>query len=1756
VPLGFLSDPAGYFTSPAGFGAPGGFSPAKAAAFVDALKPLLNLSGGPGEIQLAAGAALSVSGASGALRLAITLDNSPFASPAGDPPRLAFGGAFTLELPGSGSPRPTVDLFVGLPGAATGRQAAHLVVGDGVRLFLRPATGSDISLFPDPPGLGSLAGAALQALPFALDQVAAIAAPPAGLTAARVVTALGDALDLRTAGHFDAAKLSAWSANPAQRFADRLPILAQAALTDLAAAVGPALPTGLSIVASPNLLTLTAGPVGIAFGTAPFSVAIEASVAGVPFAGNVAASIAFDASGLRSFTGTAGPATIPVNGAALHPFIGFAAGPSPQNGPRFEVGSATDAAGATGVLARWVFTGGGFSLVARDGGSETSDPEHVALALARMALDIVARFAFEEAAVQTLLEKPIPHAAAANAKVKSLLQGVFLQDGVEPPALDPALFDPAQLLGRFMRLLRNVAQAGATVPVADGLSVGARLDANIVKLTLGVNGRIDLPTGDVKVSIEADSRWIVGAPAAGLAIGFVDLSGSAPVFAPSLSVDGIGLRIGKASGPLLDSAVKLGSVAAHFYADISPAGLAGGVQLELSDLAVGASGAGGNNAVAQGVVGDTGSGGNALAPAFSPALAVQKHQGGPVLVSLRAGEGDGPWWLSIQKGFGPLYVEQVGFGVTVRQDQLEKISVLFDGRISIAGLVAAVDDLQITFTVTSGASLFDASRWAVDLGGLAVNADISGVTLAGGLRKFGGDADHPDVEYIGMLMARVATYGLSIYGGYGTGVSDGVRFTAFFAFGAVTGPFGGPPAFFLTGVGGGFGINRDLVFPSSLADFANFVMIQALDPSASPSSDPMEALQQIRDTFPMRRDRFWFAAGVSFTCFALVDGVAVVALSFGGGFELTLLGLARMALPRPQLRLVSIELGLMVRFSTRDGVLWIQAELTENSWLLHESVRLTGGFAYVMWFAGDHSGEFVLTLGGYHPSFHRDGYPDVPRLGFRWQATPFISIKGGSYFALTSEALMAGGALEASATLGPAWASISFEANVIIYFDPFRYEGDAQARVAAGVTIDLWLGEVTISVHLSARIDVAGPDFHGSATFEVGPIGLTVRFGGSDQSGWEPISWEAFVNKYLEAESPGVARTLTSITGRGSIPPGAGANGDEKGTADGSTEKPFEVFSEFELTVTTTAPATRLVAGGQTRDVAPSGLLGVAPVNAGSMSSVVTLTLRPAGGGADVIGGLRLASTSLGSFPVGAWGPAQSREDKKIPQGEVIDALNGALFVAEAKLEGTIPEEVDYNQVEAGPRHPLPFVTEAADRARVLAGAKKLVDLLPANPTADEIYAKASPWLAEGGARPLALASLRGGRAAPPRLGALGDRMATQTPTAAIALAVADPPKTVDRAVKAPRAIGILHPLARPEAKARRTTVKDDLPRVLPPTMAEADAMVAAGLAAKLVRVAPVAGVAKRTLIAQRSIPLTRQARMAPAASNARGTDSVALSRLKGLSAGLGGSRASSADRVVRPGEVAILSMPNARRDSGADPRPTLKFKGPARVTMFGAGGGILSDVVGDSGAPQIPQGAERIAVWASPVDPTTAMLGLAGWNAAQSLAYVGWATCLCGGGSVYSEGGRIRRGPESFTTGWIAAREFLAGSRIITTRFTKPAATLVVVIDEAVGDSADFSLSVRGAAIASDPTGAEAAPVLLSQGSRRILIYALAAGPADFAVEILRDGGVQVSGVMASPASPAVTAARLTEQSAEALVDGLAGPDGEVALKFVHGKR
>jgi hypothetical protein len=354
-------------------------------------------------------------------------------------------------------------------------------------------------------------------------------------------------------------------------------------------------------------------------------------------------------------------------------------------------------------------------------------------------------------------------------------------------------------------------------------------------------------------------------------------------------------------------------------------------------------------------------------------------------------------------------------------------------------------------------------------------------------------------------------------------------------------------------------------------------------------------------------------------------------------------------------------------------------------------VRLTGGFAFVTWFKGPISGQFVLTLGGYHPHFHRDGYPNVPRLGFNWSIGDAIAVKGENYFALTSEAVMAGGKLLASAHFGPAWAEVKFGADGIVYFDPFRFEVDVYASISAGVTVDVWIGEITISVSMGASISVSGPKFHGRAEFDVGPVSLAVEFGESDQNAKVFITWEQFVTKYLEEAAPGVARVLSAIPGKGSLPPGTNGGATETGTADGSADKPFEVYSEFEINVVTTVPTQFVTVGGNAQQFLPSSTIGIAPVNVNAANSTLEVKLLDSANHDRLAGLLRDVNTT-GSFPIGVWGPPQPDDDRKIPTGDVVNAVDRVRFEAVASLQGTLPTPVKYNQVETGTRKPLPFV--------------------------------------------------------------------------------------------------------------------------------------------------------------------------------------------------------------------------------------------------------------------------------------------------------------------------------------------------------------------------------------------------------------------------------------------------------------------------------
>jgi hypothetical protein len=1729
---GLLADPAGWLRSSASLAS----SATKIQALFDALRPLLGVAGVAGEpVRFATGVSLSVVADGPGARLALDVDPSSW-TPNGTA-RFASGLAAALGISPSGPPNLGLAAHVGLTGAPAGRQAVHVLLSTtGAQLFVRPLSGNDISLIPFA-GLGSLSAAAEAALPFLLDKLAEVPG-----TVGDLVQTLGDGLMLRTGTPrtFDADALHTWSVNPAGALKLAGPSIVTTGLSTFATRLGDFIPDAITVTSTADSLIASIDPVSVSWNPSSGEVTLIGTRVTVPGVDEISFKIRLSENGINEVSTMVGPSAIEAGSVILRPFITVAGGLAPVGERRVAVGMAADE--TKRFAARWLLDSKEFALLASDGelseAVESDDPGQVSLRIVEIVAGLLAAVALAQQTVQDLLGTSV----TPTQNVRGLLAGVILDED-DPTQLISDPFDPDTILARIATLFNNIATAAPFVEVDDLRITFTKDEQETIGLLVGLEQRYELLNSDVMLWLENEDAWITDNPGGpgGVFVGFIPKPESGPPldFKPSLGIYGVGLRIGKTSGPLLDIGVTLESIALHTYALITGDGIeGGGLQLQFSNLAVSASSAGGDNGIAKGIMRDTGP--TPPKPMFSPALAIQKHGNDPISVTLRAGDGDGPWWIAIQKGFGPLYLEQIGFGATMPDGHLERISLLMDGSVSMFGLTCAVDDLQITYFVMRDGQptdIFSAESWSVDLAGLAVSANMAGVSIAGGLLKQTTDVG---IEYLGMLLGRFGVYGITIYGGYGEGKVGDDKFVAFFAVGAINGPIGGPPAFFLTGIGGGFGINRLLIVPTDLSRFGEYPLIQALDIAAQPQ-DPMQQLRELGQYFTMSKGTFWFAAGISFNSFALVDGIAVIAVQIGDGLDINLLGLARMALPRPQVALVSIEIALLVRFSSSEGVLWVQGQLTDNSWLLYPEIKLTGGFAYVIWFKGEHGGEFVLTLGGYHPDFHRDGYPVVARLGLRWSIGDSIVIKAGSYFALTSEALMAGGDFEASADFGPAWARVNFGAHGIIYFDPFSYYVYAYARIAAGVTIDTWLfGEITFSINIGARIEVKGPDFTGRATFEVGPIELTVAFGGPDKSLKDPLSATDFIAKYLEAGDSG-ALAHAVITSFGALP-----SKGEQATPDGSAARPFIVVTEFGLTFTSTVPATAvtrvLAATNPTTTHSPSTSLGVAPMGESNLQPTIKLTWKHEGTALEFP--FVASPRKYGSFPAGVWGLPQDMDNRKIPKAEMLEALNELDLVTRADPTPGGPE-IPYYQVEIGQRKALPFARRAAEVQDVRDQAADTEALITKPTSVAEAFSQARTYLSAS-ASPTALASLRGERQSPPLLGSLTEGLQRDRVTVKPGIGDQPPARVYDHFVDPPVTVGMLagSSVDLRVGTATRTTVEASASvwRTAPPTLASVESERSRSIAARLVLVEPGAVSPRQlgTVIANVAVPPSAIAHAAPVTVARRGAPNNDV--LNSFTSGLvtvntpsPRGRAKSKLRAdashgatLLPGQIVVLKLPNARADAaiGGD-RPQFANSGaPARVILFGHGGNILADQILGANTPslEVVQGTERIlAISLGEQTGSVSDAGLLGWHAGAQMPYVGWSTGIGPGCVVHSSGEQLRLHDERLEAGWVSGAELARGVSTVTTTFSDAPKTVVIILDDpaAFGNimsGRQLLLGLDGADRAQDAAGAERAPVLLVTENRSVLAYdILPDGIKPVVVTIASEEGWSVVGVMGS---------------------------------------
>jgi hypothetical protein len=1319
--------------------------------------------------------------------------------------------------------------------------------------------------------------------------------------------------------------------------------------------------------------------------------------------------------------------------------------------------------------------------------------------------------------------------------------------------------------------------AGIGIPVTSSLhlalaSVGSRFG-------IGLSGRQNFVAGNLTVSalFGAPADWDTGADA-GIVLKLIDTGSGTISFNPGLTVAGLGIGLaGVDDAALVDlPGFRLGSFRGYLFFDSEfksgPlfSDFGAGLELDALGLPLGlATGGnvGGNNPVAASLLRSDGGNSGDTHP-VNPAVDVQAWAWKQPF-KIKFGGQDGILWIGVHRMFGPIHIDQVGLEIGETA-----VSLLIDGSVKVAGLTAQAHELGVDVPYKAIAT---PSQWSLDLKGLAISFQSPGVTLTGALLK----SDGQPVEYDGLLMIQITQFGFIAVGAYSTPTDPSTQdtYTSMFVFAGVFIVIGLPPIIEITGLGLGIGYNRELIVPTDLEQLPSFLLVEVLDRPDKVADDPMGALMGIRNQIPARRGSFWLAAGLRGTSFVVVHVTAIVYVALDRGLEIGILGVARMALPSDDTALVSIELALKVRFSSAESLFSIQAQLTSNSYLLNKDCQLTGGFAYFMWFA---KSQFLLTMGGYHPAFHKaPEYPDVPRLGYHWSFLGVVNIKGESYFALTNTCVMAGTRFEA--TYGPDWLQVWFTAytDFLLSWDPFYYDIAIGIAIGARFRIHIcFFGCVTIeiSVSLGASLHISGPPLHGEVTVDLAVASVTVAFGPDPRPDKVYIPWTTFVSKYLHADQPGNEAALAHVlTGLLPLDPAGGQ------PSPGTQAQPWKMASEWSFQSETRMPAMEFsfqTEFGRAEGEWQTRVFG----HYSNLSTVYKFDIAPMGKDQ-----AHHQLTSKHKVVISAWDdqgkrwipmvPSDSPElpddDRFIlhadrfrlepvtsqvseatyhllPHDDVPAAARTLPAITGMKITGVAVLENESAVIEVlklfdyGFSRPLPFATLTPVLIANLQAFGTVADvlgLLAVNASASATTVAAHTMLTGGGffstaradtgldpagLHPLAARALTKFRSSPPLL--------TPITTGLTMKPVGQAPPPPIRTIAPVQPVALERPRLRAVVQGRPTPVLD-----VPSAVHTSVSNIAASNVMRLA--AP-----KPETIPGARLQFVRAANAPSPTRIARSTRTLRSFQF-GWSAGQAHMQAFADAEVHISGNGVVVPAGTTHVwDVPLEPKQTVMIAGQAvgRVTSLSRAGLPLDDRELSAGQIQLPEGCAMVAVTC--LGRTSD--GIAGWQTGNLMQQVG-SSSLLGRHAliVLPQAATTVKSNQATAQAMVRMSEAMAGQPGVETWLPISTQVIGVILDVqnlcSTADG-DLAIAVTGAALATPPVRA-------AGGRRKMLLYDVVKRDdtaAHIVVSVASKNGVRMAGIVGLLGKAQEWGNRMNGGVPEHLVpDGASTPDGEVRV-------
>ena len=440
--------------------------------------------------------------------------------------------------------------------------------------------------------------------------------------------------------------------------------------------------------------------------------------------------------------------------------------------------------------------------------------------------------------------------------------------------------------------------------------------------------------------------------------------------------------------------------------------------------------------------------------------------------------------IKYQKRLGPITTSNIGL-----KFENKNMVVVLDAALKLGPIEMHLLGFELGLNLKALSE--DTFSFKISFSGLGLAVNSPPLPLAGSLEK-------QDALYVGGVLAEMQPYSFTAAGAYG--MVNEIK-TAFIIL-----SFGGPllniNGIMISDVVAGFGYNSDIRFPDPTSVSA-FPLISIGQPPR-----PLAPLTIFRDLMGKNGwisaadASFWVGAGVKGSAFNMVDAkiAAVVKITNKRLSQIGIFAVCTAQMPRkPGAKLFTfIELGIAAILDLDEGTMLVFGRLSPTSFVIDSACKLTGGFAAATWFdPSPYAGDWVFSLGGYHPKYTAPAYypGDIPRVGISWQIDERIFLRAGAYFAITPKVCMGGASILATCDVCGLHASFCARVDFLMNFDPFHYMLDLSIDIKvfwSSHVLSIW---VSIGVDISASLHMCGSPVCSVFTIKVPIKNVTVEFG-------------------------------------------------------------------------------------------------------------------------------------------------------------------------------------------------------------------------------------------------------------------------------------------------------------------------------------------------------------------------------------------------------------------------------------------------------------------------------------------------------------------------------------------------------------------------------------------------------------------------------------------------------------------------------------